>query len=72
MGNISLYAEKNASSELAHRDRAIKEILDDLKKAEAKPIRWALRILWWRYADIVVSGTVIAGLVALFWARFRP
>jgi hypothetical protein len=50
----------------------IKEILDDLKKAEAKPIRWALRILWWRYVDIVVSGTVIAGLVALFWARFRP
>jgi GNAT superfamily N-acetyltransferase len=66
-----LYAEKNASFELIHRERAIKELLDDRKKAEAKPIRWALRILWWRYARLVPIGIIITGLVALIWARFR-
>jgi GNAT superfamily N-acetyltransferase len=66
-----LYAEKNASFELIHRERAIKELLDDRKKAEAKPIRWALRVLWWRYARLVPIGIIITGLVALIWARFR-
>lgn len=65
-----LYAERNASSELVHRERAIKDLQDDRKKAEAKPIRWALWVLWWRYAYLVPIGIII-GLGALFWVRFR-
>lgn len=65
-----VYAETRASSELVYRERAIKDLQSDIKKAEAKPIRWVLRILWWHYAGIIVfSGAVITGMAVLIWKQ---
>lgn len=66
-----LYAEERASSELVHRERAIKSLVDDRKKAEAKPVCWAFQRLWWRYRGNIMGSAVVFGLAALVWFRLR-
>lgn len=66
-----LYAEERASSELAQRERGIKYLVDERKRAEAKPVRWAFQRLWWRYMDRIMGSAVVFGLAALVWFRLR-
>lgn len=66
-----LFAKERASLELADRERAVKSLLNDRKEAEAKPVRWALRMLWWRYAGAMIGGAFMAGLAALAWLKLN-
>lgn len=66
-----LYAERDASSELKHRTKVLHERIADIRKAEASPIRWALKMLYYKYAGIVTSGTVLVVFSAALWWHFK-
>jgi hypothetical protein len=64
-----LYAEERASSELQARDRACVELIAEQKKAETRPLRWALRQLYYRYAGSACTGLVLAIVVCIAWIK---
>lgn len=46
-----LYAEEHATSELKARERACDRLIAKQRSAEARPLRWALKQLYYRYAS---------------------
>lgn len=54
-----LYAEERATSELQARDRACAQLIVEQRRAEARPVRWALRRLYIHYASTVLAGLVL-------------
>jgi GNAT superfamily N-acetyltransferase len=67
----TLYAEQRASSEMAQRNRSCDNIIAERRQAEAKPIRWALKILYYQYGGILAWGVVLTLLVAVVWSNLR-
>ena len=65
-----LYEKERASSELESRNRACDCLIAERRQAEAKPIRWALKILYYRYAGLVVRGAILALLLMAVWSKF--
>lgn len=51
--------------------RAVGSLLSDIKRAEARPIRWALQRLWWRYSRTVFVSLLLSGLAALAWFKYK-
>lgn len=51
-----LYDRDNMKFELGQREQAVKYWCDEFRKAEEKPLRWAFRQLWRRYAKRSVSA----------------
>lgn len=66
-----LYAEERATSELQARDRACAQLIAEQKLAEARPLRWALRRLYFRYASTVFAGFVLAVVVGMAWVKMK-
>lgn len=66
-----LYSEERASSELIHRNRACSDLIAEIRRAEAKPIRWALKILYYQYVGIMTGGAVLALILAVVWSQLR-
>jgi hypothetical protein len=66
-----LYAEEHATSELQARERACAELIADRKKAEAHPLRWALRQLYHRYAELVFAGLLLSIVAGMAWIRLK-
>lgn len=66
-----LDARNLASSELLHRERGIRGLLEDRRKAEAKPLQWALRELWSRYRGNIIAGVFIAVIAAVAWTQWK-
>jgi GNAT superfamily N-acetyltransferase len=64
-----LYAEQRALSELTHRNRACESLISERKNAESKPIRWALKMLYYQYGGILAGGAAIALLLAMVWSN---
>lgn len=66
-----LHEKERDSLELMQRNRAVKDLINEQRAAEAKPIRWALRTLYSRYQTQVVGGVLLAMLTAAAWSRFH-
>lgn len=64
-----LYAEERATSELQARDRACAQLIAEQRRAEARPVRWALRRLYIHYASTVLAGLVLTALVGMAWIK---
>lgn len=64
-----LYAEERATSELQARDRAYAQLIAEQRRAEARPVRWALRRLYIHYASTVLAGLVLTALVGMAWIK---
>ncbi|EPB8062569.1 hypothetical protein ACW57B_005655 [Pseudomonas aeruginosa] len=64
-----LYAEERATSELQARDRACAQLIAEQRRAEARPVRWALRRLYIHYASTVLAGLVLMALVGMAWIK---
>jgi hypothetical protein len=66
-----IFDEREASEELKRRNQTIKGLTDESKKAEDKPLLWAIQLIWRRHWSSMVGGIIIASFVALAWFRFR-
>lgn len=66
-----LHEKERDSFELMQRNRAVKDLVNEQRAAEAKPIRWVLRTLYSRYQTQVVGGILLAMLTAAAWSRFH-
>ena len=64
-----LYAEERATSELQARDRACAQLIAEQRRAEARPVRWAVRRLYIHYASTVLAGLVLTALVGMAWIK---
>lgn len=64
-----LYAEERATSELQARDRACAQLIAEQRRAEARPVCWALRRLYIHYASTVLAGLVLTALVGMAWIK---
>ena len=64
-----LYAEERATSELQARDRACAQLIAEQRRAEARPVRWALRRLYIHYASTVLAGLILTALVGMAWIK---
>jgi len=64
-----LYAEERATSELQARDRACAQLIAEQRRAEARPLRWALRRLYVHYASTVLAGLVLTAIVGMAWIK---
>ena len=64
-----LYAEESATSELQARDRACAQLIAEQRRAEARPVRWALRRVYIHYASTVLAGLVLTALVGMAWIK---
>lgn len=66
-----IYEHDRMRLELIQRERAVGSLLSDMKLAEARPIRWALQRLWWRYSQTVFVSLLLSGLAALVWFKYK-
>ena len=60
-----------ASAELVQRERAVAELLGERRRAEARPLRWALRQVWWRTAPMLGLLAVLLVFLAAAWSSFK-
>lgn len=49
---------------------ALQYRVNEIQRAEDRPVRWALRRLYYRFGGIVTNAAVLAVLALLFWMRF--
>lgn len=66
-----LYKEEHASLELEFRENAIERLVKERRDAQARPIRWAIRMLWWKYGGILTNAAIVSVLAAAAWFRLR-
>jgi GNAT superfamily N-acetyltransferase len=66
-----LLSKELATSELEARSRACKELTAEQRRAEERPLRWALKQLYYRYASMVIAGLVLIMLAGMVWAKMR-
>lgn len=64
-----LYVKDRATSDLMQREWAIERLLEERKRAEERPMRWALQRLWGRYASTLFIIALLAVLGALAWRK---
>jgi hypothetical protein len=67
-----LYSEERASTELAFRDRACKELIAGQRQAEAKPVRWLLKTWYLKLSyqsESLVILLFLLVVVAVIWSR---
>lgn len=65
-----LYTKERVSSELQQRTRAIEDLVKERRRAESRPMRWALKTLYYQNAGIVSVGMVLGAIAAALWLRF--
>ena len=57
------------NTQLQARDRACAQLIAEQRRAEARPVRWALRRLYIHYASTVLAGLVLTALVGMAWIK---
>ncbi|TJZ66691.1 hypothetical protein [Chitiniphilus eburneus] len=67
-----LYDRDRLGFELSQRERAIRNLSDEIKRAEAHPVRWALRQLWWRIAPPLGQVTILLIFAVMVWLGLKP
>lgn len=65
----ALYEREQLAFKLPQRELAIKNLSEEIKRAEARPVRWALQRLWWQISPLL--GLVLFILVLLIWTGLR-
>ncbi|MBY8957109.1 hypothetical protein J1G18_07410 [Pseudomonas sp. MIS38] len=55
--------------ELGARDQVNTYLREELKKAESRPLRWALKRLYIEYSGLMSLGVILAFFAALFWIK---
>jgi len=65
-----LYTRQKALWEVARLNSAFNDKRAELRKAEASPIRWALRELYYQYGGIMAGGALLAAFASVLWMRF--
>ena len=63
--------KERACAELAQRELAVAELLGELRRAEARPLRWALRRLWWRIAPSLSLLGILLVVLAAAWSTLK-
>jgi hypothetical protein len=66
-----LHENERVRFELTQRERAIASLRGELSRANARPVRWALRRLWWRMAPILGQVAVLLVIAAAVWSALR-
>lgn len=66
-----LYERNHLEFELSQRERAIKTLSEEIKRADARPVRWALRQVWWRIAPFLGQVAILLILGAVVWASLK-
>ncbi|MDR0273794.1 MAG: hypothetical protein LBI48_00310 [Burkholderiaceae bacterium] len=66
-----LCAKERATSELHACDLTCARLIAEQKKAETRPLRWALRQLYFRYASLVFAGLFLMAVVGMVWIKMR-
>jgi NhaP-type Na+/H+ or K+/H+ antiporter len=66
-----LYAEEHATLELQARERVCAQLIAERRKAETRPLLWALRQLYYRYIGTILAGLVLFIVVSMVWARMK-
>lgn len=56
-------------SDLNARDRACANLIAERKRAEARPIRWALGQLYFRHSQSIFVGLVLVVIIGLSWIK---
>jgi len=67
----TLYDAERARADLRAREQAVRNLVSDRNQAEAAPLRWALRILFWRYRDTVLMAAAVILIAVLAWFKLR-
>lgn len=62
-----LWERDRTSTELTCRDRAVKELVKEMRANEEQPLRWALRLTWWRWAPTLAGLGVVGVFGAAVW-----
>lgn len=55
--------------ELSERERVVGSLRSKIEQAEARPARWALQRLRWRYGQTVFVSLWLSGLAVLAWLK---
>jgi len=55
---------------LEQRCRSVENLSAEIKNAEAKPVRWALRRVWWRVAPNLFLGALLLAFGMAGWSAF--
>ncbi|ORE39892.1 hypothetical protein [Pseudomonas aeruginosa] len=66
-----LYAKEQVSSELRDLHHARIYLIDERKRIEKYPIRWALKQLYYRYASSLAGITLLALLLGIAWLKLK-
>ncbi|MCT5279709.1 MULTISPECIES: hypothetical protein [Pseudomonadota] len=66
-----LYERNQLAFEMSQRERAIKNLSEEIKRAEARPVRWALRRLWWRFVPSLTHAAILLILGAMAWVGLK-
>jgi len=66
-----LYERERMVIEAQQRTTAIKNLSATLDDARNRPVRWAVRRLWWRLQPILVQSALLLAVVAAIWVGLR-
>jgi GNAT superfamily N-acetyltransferase len=66
-----MFERDHATNGFAHRNRACAQLIAEQRRVEAKPIRWALKLTWWRLAPTLGWLAVIVTLGAITWSQLK-
>ncbi|SEG89469.1 hypothetical protein [Marinobacterium lutimaris] len=55
--------------DLQHKDRVIRQLVEERKQAESAPLRWALKQLWTRHGFSVISALAVSFFALIAWAQ---
>lgn len=65
-----LYTRQQALWEVVRLKAAFNDTRAELRKAEASPIRWALRELYCQYGGVMGGGALLAVFASVLWMHF--
>lgn len=65
-----LHANQMASWEVDRLNTALQDRITEIRCAEAKPVRWAVKMLYNRFGGLLAGGAALAVLVVALWVRY--
>ncbi len=66
-----LYERNQLQFELLQSKRGIENLSAEIRRAEERPARWALRRLWWRTAPLIGQFAFLLILCAMAWSAWK-
>lgn len=66
-----LYTKERVSLELQDRVRAIENLVEERRRVESRPMRWALKMLYYNFRSFMPFAIALIIMGAALWWRFR-